>query len=769
MDNVINSIIKFDLHIHSQASSYKEKNGIVDNSTVENIDILLGKLQENEVALFSITDHNRFDANLYSEIIKKLNSNEYPTVKNILAGVEFDVKLEEDMGKCHIIAIFDTNNEDEKLQLIQKNIQSNLLKTPEESYGKKQFESLLSSINLDVILIAAQRKNINNHNGKHNSLSDTTIDVEKIMRVGYINALEFQKPKVEGILINNLKKIELPMTLVSGSDCHDWMCYPYHDTINQNVGFRHSRAKILPTFKGLLMAITSPEIRFNFSENENRKFIEKFTIKNKDIPLVNGINVIIGENGSGKSTLLKLLAETNHQSYVRKIISDNNLTKDDNLRESEIKYIYQGEVIQKFNDNELFNNDEKYFNKIDNTKFESMYRKYAKLIKEKIVRTIETKDKMDKLSNTIVKFEEGMNDKFFYVHTTNNDDISSEEDTQYREAKEKITKLKADTEMLLGNKVFEPYTKKLNNMIQVIDSIKNEIIDKYKEISYGNKVKNIISSCIKTYEMAVQEKNTANERLIFVYKNKCNSLVKDVVDAIKVQTRVNEWPEHPPKIKGNSSKLQNGFSFNKENKYDGVSVINEFYSAMFTKEYNQEEKLNTINNNVQFQEAVKGCSKVSDIEKIWTKNLEKFLAECEKESSYILEGAKDRLGNTMGELSLTYYKFFTQDTEKWNTLIIDQPEDNISNNNITKKLITYFNNIRNHKQLIFVTHNPLLVVNLDADNIIFVENNAGQISVSNGCLEYENDKINILDIVAKNMDGGKETIEKRLKVYGKEH
>jgi hypothetical protein len=65
-----------------------------------------------------------------------------------------------------------------------------------------------------------------------------------------------------------------------------------------------------------------------------------------------------------------------------------------------------------------------------------------------------------------------------------------------------------------------------------------------------------------------------------------------------------------------------------------------------------------------------------------------------------------------------------------------------------------------------VTHNPLLVVNLDVDNVIFVKNNNGQISIKNGCLEYEDEKTDIIDLIAKNMDGGKETIEKRLKVYG---
>ena len=84
-------------------------------------------------------------------------------------------------------------------------------------------------------------------------------------------------------------------------------------------------------------------------------------------------------------------------------------------------------------------------------------------------------------------------------------------------------------------------------------------------------------------------------------------------------------------------------------------------------------------------------------------------------------------------------------------------------------MLNYFSKIREYKQIIFVTHNPLLVVNLDADNIIYVENINGKLNIKNGCLEYEDDVTNILDIIANVMDGGRETIERRLDVYGNTH
>ena len=110
---MLNHNIKIDLHIHSKASAYKEADGYVDESNIENVDVLLSKLQENNVNLISITDHNCFDYVLYKTIKDLINKEPYSNIKNILPGVEFDVKLEDGSDvTCHIICIFDNcNNE----------------------------------------------------------------------------------------------------------------------------------------------------------------------------------------------------------------------------------------------------------------------------------------------------------------------------------------------------------------------------------------------------------------------------------------------------------------------------------------------------------------------------------------------------------------------------------------------------------------------------------------------------------------------------------
>ena len=80
----------------------------------------------------------------------------------------------------------------------------------------------------------------------------------------------------------------------------------------------------------------------------------------------------------------------------------------------------------------------------------------------------------------------------------------------------------------------------------------------------------------------------------------------------------------------------------------------------------------------------------------------------------------------------------------------------------------YLNSIKDIKQVILITHNPLLVVNLDVDNVIHLTKSNNTIEIRNGALEYENEDYSILDLVKENLDGGYDAIERRLKAYGRD-
>lgn len=764
MDNT-NKIIKFDLHIHSKASEYKEAKGVVDNSTKENLHILFEKLNENHVSLFSITDHNRFDAELYKEI-KRILSEEherYPNVLNVLAGIEFDVKLEDDRDKCHIIAIFDAKYSSD-YEKIERVIKENMLEKAGDYYNKEHFEKILKDIRLDVILIVHQKKDIYNSGNSKDSLSDACSNIKEIIELGYINALEFQKPQVEGILLSNLMQLNIPScSLVSGSDCHNWSVYP------PNPNFHHSEAKILPTFKGLLMAVTSPETRFNRIDG-GIKSIKSIKINDMDIPLTSGINVIIGENGSGKTSLLEALNGNISKKYIQDLVRKNNILFEEAKASIEKKYISQGKIIHDFYEDRLFESEN--YLEIDTNIFLSKYKEFSQNLYDAIKKNIKNNTSMISLNDQCIMYEKNENQGNYYIEIIN-DLVRDKTEGELMKSLQKINSLYAGVCSLLGDSQFMDYEAELSLVKEKISNILEKINKKYDMVKTVNQVINVIHGRIDDYQQKIRSYQDRTTTKYQDFKKKLNSFIKKIIDTIKEVMLPIEWPTPPEPIPGYTSNKKGGFNFNLEAKYNNKNVFSDFIESMLVKNYRDFEKIKKIKTLEELQTAVLDCSKIEDIEKSWKKNYDKF---CEKEiktNKYISEETGEgKIGNTLGEISLVYYKYCTSNYSSWDLLMIDQPEDNISNKNIKDKLISYFDHIRKNeenKQIIFVTHNPLLVVNLDADNVIFLKNNDGVIQCSSGCLEYEDDQTNMLDLIAKNMDGGKDTIERRLKVYGKNY
>ena len=117
---------------------------------------------------------------------------------------------------------------------------------------------------------------------------------------------------------------------------------------------------------------------------------------------------------------------------------------------------------------------------------------------------------------------------------------------------------------------------------------------------------------------------------------------------------------------------------------------------------------------------------------------------------------------------MVYYKFLLQEKESdFYVIAIDQPEDDINPKRIKQFLLQFLDYIRDKKQVLIVTHNPMLVVNLDVDNVIYLNKENDLIDIKYGALEYEKD-YSILDLIRDNLDGGYDAIEGRLKKYDKD-
>jgi hypothetical protein len=80
------------------------------------------------------------------------------------------------------------------------------------------------------------------------------------------------------------------------------------------------------------------------------------------------------------------------------------------------------------------------------------------------------------------------------------------------------------------------------------------------------------------------------------------------------------------------------------------------------------------------------------------------------------------------------------DTEDNRPLIVDQPDENLDNQSIFEILRQYFRSAKKRRQVIIITHNPNLVVNTDAEQVIIAQswvraNGFPEIAYSLGSLE----------------------------------
>ncbi|MFA6917951.1 MAG: hypothetical protein WC285_03935 [Candidatus Gracilibacteria bacterium] len=126
-------------------------------------------------------------------------------------------------------------------------------------------------------------------------------------------------------------------------------------------------------------------------------------------------------------------------------------------------------------------------------------------------------------------------------------------------------------------------------------------------------------------------------------------------------------------------------------------------------------------------------------------------------------------------LLILYLAIDKQDTRP---LIIDQPEDNLDSLSVYNDLIDFFRERKQFRQIIIITHNPNLVVNTDAEQVIVAHyngNNPTRITYESGSLENIGEKIagtavedyeeGMIDQVCNILEGGNKAFDRRKKKY----
>ena len=792
MNRIVDRALKVDFHIHSKASNHKD-NEKVKNGTLENINVLVSKLQENEVNMIAITDHDNFDYDIYSKL--KEEEAKENCIQKVLPGIEFSVCICEEV--LHVIALFnDENVEISKLQEIQSNLfdkekNKPLYDRPDlNAFSEEKFISILRNIKLDTVLIAHQKASLGSKSKRKHDIN--TIDPEKmeeLIFIDYFEAFEFNDKRNEifnKVYIEHQKQRLSSMRFITGSDCHNWEKYPENDS-----NFEFSYFKCLPTFRGVMLAVTdSSRVKIGidsfFSVKAPLKSIDlKINGQLESINLSKGINVIIGDNSIGKSLLLHKMTDYRELSKNSKLqkaydnyLNENNievLTKipSDFIRQ----FDSQGSIREMFMSNKTRLKD--FINKCyPNEPDYSLEKEKVQRKIEEFVGYLDKKEKIEKEKKNLTNIKLELYDDF----STSLQVI--EITTDYKAKKQYYIDLISEIKILIEKnqklsknslletsekKIIEEYTKFLGKLQIKYQEKKDRIELETAKINIINNQIKIFMNELETTKSEMQ-KSRENYNLKFeVLANTISNLYmmdesKNLFnigfDKIKLSPTTNEIGKNRFVCKCNIKEINSDY-------------IKEILTTPLNATYKKHIKdFNSINP-VEFKENIKYADKDDEEEPLkYYKSKVYNKLDSDLKIIYSINDVKD--SDALAELSSgansqIYFDLLANDVQNKGMYIVDQPEDDVSQTAIKNKILDDFRKISSHRQVLLITHNPQFIVNLDVDNVIFIKKSekTGQISIEYGALEYKDTSTDILKIVADNIDGGINSLKERYKKYEK--
>lgn len=791
IEKIIKTGNKVDFHIHSIASKHKESDDCVNLSTLDNIDLLIKKLNQREINMCSISDHDNFDFDIYNRLKKEENKG---SIKKVFPAVEFSVTYEKKV--LHIITIFEDKDE-EKIKKIQNEIFDTKNNKPFyddvelNSFSESKYLNILKNIDLNVVMIAHQKETLSSKETRnHDVMSLGKEKFNELVFLDYFESFEFKRKRNEIFNKNYIEKNKekykaATLRFVTGSDCHDWSKYP-----EENDDFSFTYLKCLPTFRGLAMAVTNTK-RINYVNNfysTTDKYLDSINIEidnnEYDIKLSKGINVIIGDNSIGKSLLIHKLTNYNYLSDQKikdsydEYLKNNKIKINSFIPESNIsKFNGQGSIRKMF-ENKTFDSDE-FLNGFFPA--EPLVSKYIEIYKSEIENYI-----------SILKNKEAKSNAFNKI---TNFDICVIEATSKSLNFKNVTQA---TITSINSKI-----KKIGKIVEYFESI-NSLLGKIQENDFFD----------KEDEKYINDSINSNIKLISKYKNK---IKQNLFEISKINTINNEFTSKDKELKKTKTDETEKIA-NYESDKDSFSenIVNYYYKNRNKVKYEpniKEEKVPTTSNKVgKYRFVAKTKTKeisntnllalinnalgksIKDINLIDSSTIPDRFSNRNKETSY-----NDKLTNLKNELdkeidnyfsidkaindasdkdvtkelssgfnSKIYFDLISNQTEDNRIYIIDQPEDDVSQPSIKKNILGDFYDMSKNRQVIIITHNPQFIVNLDVDNVIFIgKDENDKIYIQNGALEYCDKDYDILKIVADNIEGGIDSINERWKRYDK--
>lgn len=771
----------WDLHIHSCQSpkSSGEFQSLNVNDYINLLDSVFSGYED--LKMISFTDHNFISKEVYKAAYdKKWNI-------SIIIGIEVDTFLDQE-GKDnndikHVIYYFDPNKFDLDVhpELINKQMQKGAVILSDF------LNFLVTEIKVPFLISPHFMKQ-----GKR-GIDYKWLDVDDIKKNidKYIDQMFCFWETSSSITIHRATQYlkdfdrENKVSIISFSDSND------RKKLENYLKNPCQYFNALPTFDGIRMVGSDVRRIVTVKEEIELKDRPSFIGKviqgpENEIFFSNKLNTIIGGRGTGKSLLIDGIAYqlnytliTNDEQLKDRVnylnalnfqaydLNGNLLTGHD----FRFEYFNQGYVLNLFKNNE--------YDKLSNLYFRDEFSRLKEFdvnsIREKIKEDIKYKKITDEsIDENLVSLCEKivyLDDKDYKNVFKNQKDKKCLDYLDFNSLLGALSKPAIVPAEIKDNKEF------LIKRLELVETIYKEIYKYNIEIIKGNFYSNFYNKYAEKLSELSETKKT-KIATIKLLRNKVLSKFNPILNRI---ARINAIIKNNEDYSDTDENIADGFNgnrfvFARELKVQKLLVyLHEVFRSYFDKTKIQSafkvdrdniKCLKTLIDIYCFypKEYLLQSKTLSELENELD-NISNLRIEVSNEVYYEKNGEliiklRDVSPGTKANILMEYIVFKDASTP----LLIDQPEDNIDNKTIFNDLTNWFNSLKSKRQVIVATHDPNIVVNADAENVIVCEQtNKDKFNYKNGALEYSD----IINDVSNILDGGKEALERRLTKYGK--
>lgn len=799
LERIVTKPTRIDLHIHSAASTATKDKGKKElaDCDKDHVDALLRGLKAHDINMCAITDHDCFDKDLYYALKEREGDG---CLNKVLPGIEFSVSIRAGGKKptvVHIVAIFDDRHPDLIDGIAEVVCDENGKPRYDDlnigAFTEDGFTKVLRDIGLNAVLIGHEKSA--GQEAKRDVSSLGANCASEVILTEFVDAVEIRNKRREldiKRLIETYPKDAVPF--VVGSDCHDWATYPGKE--GGEISF--SSLKCLPTFEGLLMAITDPSrIKVGdcsfFSASSSKLDSLELSIDGKcfDIPLSPGINAIIGDNSIGKSMMIHRITGCRHvgdsklvdgyEAYCAKEgISVDTLLPD----AAEFKFDDQDSVRKTLEELHSGQGQDDYFGKYFQSHVDvSSIKESLKRFFDECVVALESKARFNDARRRLDKHEVVLRDLPKSEKLT----ISRFSKTiSFKDIDDLCSKL-LSCRSDLANAIID-YSKLFKEMgleaaeahadaMEAMDRLL-KLLEKQRLVYKRNDAKTqAVKDAASEERRVLSKRKTDEQKTIDDYSATLDEVSAKIANAVLLAAkRCDRKLEYAVPVDIRVPNPMGKFIFVSEltSGSTDISYCNEVFREVFNK-----PKLSLLLNGIQSE------TELTTEEIAAAVTGEKpSMATCYDQIRNKLHAVVDRVTErrkitnksigidaepSPGLYGTLYFDLLAEEDAKPGVYIIDQPEDQISQVAIKEHVLGAFKRMSANRQVLMITHNPLFVVNLDVDNVIVLARDKnGIIDVKSGALEYECDDYKVLDLVAKTVEGGADVVRKRLKRYGSE-